>query len=102
MRKEVKEAIDRGIVLRSQVLSDLKYRQRVRLLELLFQDFFIDQHQLLQKWAALTGQTAQIDTGYIAQFSLQLSQVSLVRVLGGKVTILWMEAKLNLQPTSRV
>lgn len=68
MRKEVKEAIDRGIVLRSQVLSDLKYRQRVRLLELLFQDFFIDQHQLLQKWAALTGQTAQIDTGYIAQF----------------------------------
>ncbi|MCZ9290303.1 MamI family restriction endonuclease [Corynebacterium evansiae] len=68
MQKEVKEAIDAGIELRSEVLSGLTRYQRVQLLELLFQDFFVDQHRLLQKWASLTGQTAQIDTGYIAQF----------------------------------
>lgn len=68
MQRDVKEAIDKGIALRTDVLSSLSRTQRLQLLELLFTDFFVDQHRLLQKWASLTGQTAQIDTGYIAQF----------------------------------
>ncbi len=68
VKKEVEVAISEGIELRTQVLTGLTTNQRIKLLEELFSDFFIDQHRLLQKWASLTGQTAQIDTGYIAQF----------------------------------
>jgi hypothetical protein len=37
------------------------------LLEDLFVDFFVTQWKVLLKWAALTGQSSQVDTGYIAQ-----------------------------------
>lgn len=68
MKPEVKEAIERGIKKRAKVLQELTLDQKTQLLELLFSDFFNEQHAVLQKWAALTGQTAQVDTGYIAQF----------------------------------
>lgn len=68
MQKEVQEAIENGIKVRKEVLGNLGYHQKVALLELLFKDFFDGQHRMLQKWAALTGQTAQVDTGYISQF----------------------------------
>ncbi|GAB3087654.1 MamI family restriction endonuclease [Corynebacterium aquatimens] len=68
MKKEVEKAIAEGNESRAKVLGDLTTEQRIKLLEELFDDFFVGQHRLLQKWASLTGQTAQIDTGYIAQF----------------------------------
>lgn len=45
----------------------LSTTERQSLLEELIADFFVGQRQLLLKWSALTGQSAQIDTGYIAQ-----------------------------------
>jgi len=66
--REVEKAIARGIVKRRALLRGLDDTQRERLLEDLFLDFFARQHLLLQKWGALTGQSAQVDTGYIAQF----------------------------------
>jgi len=48
-------------------LTSLDHAERVRLLSKLFEDFFVTQRSTLLKWAALTGQSAQIDTGYIAQ-----------------------------------
>lgn len=68
MKESVAEAIESGIVSRRELLAGLSLKQRVGLLESMFTDFFGDQHTVLQKWAALTGQSAQVDTGYIAQF----------------------------------
>lgn len=72
MKKEVQKAIINGIEARRTVLNGLTNDQRIALLEELFSDFFLSQHQVLQKWASLTGQTAQVDTGYIAQFVASL------------------------------
>ena len=68
MQESVAAAIEAGILSRRDLLRSLSLQQRVELLESLFVDFFGDLHTLLQKWAALTGQSAQVDTGYIAQF----------------------------------
>src|SRR5699024_2887647 len=68
MRQEVAEAIQKANLNRAKVLEDLNPEQRTSSLESLFKDYYIDQHLTLQKWAALTGQSAQIDTGYMAQF----------------------------------
>ncbi|MDT0223767.1 MamI family restriction endonuclease [Gordonia sp. AC31] len=68
MKEEVALAIAKGIRARRQLLHGLTYAQQVLLLEEMFVDFFGDLHVTLQKWAALTGQSAQVDTGYIAQF----------------------------------
>lgn len=68
VKKEIEKAITEGIEARKTVLSNLTNEQRIALLEELFGDFFLNQHRILQKWASLTGQTAQVDTGYIAQF----------------------------------
>ncbi|MEU0742699.1 MamI family restriction endonuclease [Streptomyces sp. NPDC006134] len=68
MKEETAAAIAEGIKKRSVLLKGLTYEKRKALLEELFIDFFANQHLTLQKWAALTGQTAQVDTGYIAQF----------------------------------
>ncbi|MGW9466876.1 MamI family restriction endonuclease [Cellulosimicrobium funkei] len=68
MKESVAKAIAEGIVFRRKLLQALTLEQRQLLLEQLFGEFFGDLHTTLQKWAALTGQTAQIDTGYIAQF----------------------------------
>lgn len=68
MKREVQEAITASNEARSRILANLTSSQRVELLEQLFEEFFVDQHLTLQKWAALTGQSAQVDTGYIAQF----------------------------------
>lgn len=64
----MRDAIARGIVVRRQILSSLTSRQRMDLLEDLFIELFGEQHVTLQKWGALTGQSAQVDAGYIAQF----------------------------------
>ncbi len=61
-------AIGSGILARREVLQGLTEDQRTDLLQDLFLDLFGKQHVLLQKWGALTGQSAQVDTGYIAQF----------------------------------
>lgn len=68
MKKEVAAAIERANVKRTKLLSGLSPDDRISLLEELFRDIYVGQHLTLQKWAALTGQSAQIDTGYIAQF----------------------------------
>jgi hypothetical protein len=49
------------------VLQRIPYDQRLFLLESLLRDFFVEQRASLLKWSALTGQSAQVDTGYIAQ-----------------------------------
>lgn len=67
MKREVREALDRIQRERKTILSGLEYGMRLRLLEQLFLDFFSTNPAMLLKWAALTGQTAQIDTGYAAQ-----------------------------------
>lgn len=68
VQDSVADAILHGIQARREVLTQLTREQRAKLLEILFIDFFGDQHTVMQKWAALTGQSAQVDTGYIAQF----------------------------------
>lgn len=68
MKDEVADAIAAGIIERRELLQSLTLHQQTTLLEKLFMEFFGDLHTTLQKWAALTGQTAQVDTGYIAQF----------------------------------
>ena len=64
----MRAAISHGIIARRRLLSSLSSGQRMELLEELFTDLFGTQHVTLQKWAALTGQSAQVDAGYIAQF----------------------------------
>ena len=68
MKDDVVAAIRAGIVTRRAILAPLSIDQRTSLLEQLFVDLFGQAHVTLQKWGALTGQSAQVDTGYIAQF----------------------------------
>lgn len=68
MKESVAAAIALGIEARRKLLGQLTLSQRTALLEAIFTDFFGEQHIMMQKWAALTGQSAQVDTGYIAQF----------------------------------
>jgi len=49
------------------LLNQIPYNYRLSLLEELLRDFLVGTRRTLLKWAALTGQSAQIDTGYIAQ-----------------------------------
>ena len=72
MKDEVADAIAAGIIQRRELLQSLTLQQQTILLEELFTEFFGDLHITLQKWAALTGQSAQVDTGYIAQFVASL------------------------------
>jgi hypothetical protein len=67
LREEIERLLRKGIKLRRRILGGLDHDERVRLLETLLEDFFVTQRSTLLKWAALTGQSAQIDTGYIAQ-----------------------------------
>ncbi|SRR5579875_139112 len=67
MKPDVEAALQRAIQVRRQVLQGLTYADRIRLLETLLYDFFVQERATLLKWAALTGQSAQVDTGYIAQ-----------------------------------
>ncbi len=68
LKQTVQAAIASGITARRRILRELTEQQRQDLLRDLFLDLFGKQHVLLQKWGALTGQSAQVDTGYIAQF----------------------------------
>lgn len=63
----VEEALRRAAEFRRGLLGQLSESDRRRLLEDLFVDFFVHQWKVLLKWAALTGQSSQVDTGYIAQ-----------------------------------
>ena len=67
MKPEVEDALRRAAEFRRQVLGQLSSYDRRQLLEDLFVDFFVEQWRTLLKWAALTGQSSQVDTGYIAQ-----------------------------------
>jgi hypothetical protein len=67
VKPEVEAALERAAQFREQLLQQLSATDRLRLLEDLFTDFFVTQWKVLLKWAALTGQSAQVDTGYIAQ-----------------------------------
>lgn len=67
MKPEVEEALKRAAAFRRELLGQLSSDDRRRLLEDLFVDFFVKQWRVLLKWAALTGQSSQVDTGYIAQ-----------------------------------
>ncbi len=48
-------------------LRALSAEERQELIEELIADFFVDARATLVKWSEMTGQSAQIDTGYIAQ-----------------------------------
>ena len=48
-------------------LRTLSANERQALIEELIADFFVDARATLVKWSEVTGQSAQIDTGYIAQ-----------------------------------
>jgi hypothetical protein len=67
VKPEVVEALQRAAGFRRELLTQLSADDKRRLLEDLFVDFFVDQWRTLLKWAALTGQSSQVDTGYIAQ-----------------------------------
>lgn len=67
MKPDVKQALDEAARLRRALLQKLSPAQRDTLLEQLLTDFFVTQRNVLLKWSALTGQSAQVDTGYIAQ-----------------------------------
>ena len=67
MKPEVEAALRRAAEFRRGLLGQLSTDDRLRLLEDLFVDFFVVQWRVLLKWAALTGQSSQVDTGYIAQ-----------------------------------
>ena len=66
-REDVEIALRRAVELRRNILRTIGASDRQMLLEHLFEDFFVTQRATLLKWAALTGQSAQVDTGYIAQ-----------------------------------
>lgn len=72
MKPEVEAALRRAGEFRRAVLGELSSADKQRLLEALFVDFFVDQWKTLLKWAALTGQSAQVDTGYIAQHTASI------------------------------
>lgn len=67
MREEVERALQRAVAFRRTVLKEIAYERRLELLEELLRDFFVQQRASLLKWSALTGQSAQVDTGSIAQ-----------------------------------
>lgn len=67
MKPAVKELLERVAIAQRSILKGLTHEDRIRLLEALFVDFFLEHWRTLVKWAALTGQSAQVDTGYIAQ-----------------------------------
>ena len=67
LRREVEEALGLAAEFRRGILRTIAPDDRIKLLEALFVDFFVEQWRVLLKWAALTGQSSQLDTGYIAQ-----------------------------------
>lgn len=67
MKPEMEKLIRAQTEARLARLGELDGRQRTALIELLIEDFFVTLRRTLAKWATLTGQSAQIDTGYIAQ-----------------------------------
>lgn len=67
VKPDVQDALAKAIELRRRVLQRIPYEERVELLENLLEDFFVSQRASLLKWSALTGQSAQVDTGYISQ-----------------------------------
>jgi hypothetical protein len=67
MKPEVLQAIAENVPHRRERLQKLTVEEKKFLLQELIYDFFVDQRRTLLKWSALTGQSAQIDTGYIAQ-----------------------------------
>lgn len=67
VKPEVEAALRRAAEFRRELLGQLSPAHKKRLLESLFIDFFVHQWRVLLKWAALTGQSSQVDTGYISQ-----------------------------------
>ena len=67
MKPEVEEALANAARLRAHLLQSLSLDERIGLLNDLLVDFFVEQWRTLLKWAGLTGQSSQVDTGYIAQ-----------------------------------
>lgn len=72
MKPEVEDALRRAAEFRRELLSQLSSPDKQRLLEDLFVDFFVHQWRVLLKWAALTGQSSQVDTGYISQHAASI------------------------------
>jgi hypothetical protein len=67
MKPEVLEALASNSLERRRRLRAISKIEQKHLLEELIYDFFVEQRRVLLKWSALTGQSAQIDTGYISQ-----------------------------------
>ncbi len=67
MKRETKQQLKANAEERQRRLDSLTPDKRAKLVEQLISDFFVAQRATLLKWSALTGQSAQIDTGYISQ-----------------------------------
>jgi hypothetical protein len=75
-KRETRKALAERLVGIQGRLEKLTAEERKAAIEELIRDFFVTARMTLVKWSDITGQTAQIDTGYIAQHlaSLLLSQ----------------------------
>jgi hypothetical protein len=60
----------------------------------LLQEMFIEHRKVMSKWAAITGQSSQLDSGYIAQH--------LISLLSGKRGVGWRGKGLDLEDGSEV
>jgi hypothetical protein len=68
LKKEVQEAIEKGVRERRAYMATFDSEARQELLGDLFTNMIGKSHLAMQKWAMVTGQSAQLDTGYLAQF----------------------------------
>lgn len=71
--------VEEKVALSKEILLRLTYEEQKQLIITLLQEQVINQRDRLHIWSAITGQPAQIDTGYISQHL-----VSLVSAIAGQ------------------
>jgi hypothetical protein len=75
-------------------VSKEEHERRKNLAARLLQEMFVDHRKVMLRWAEVTGQSAQLDSGYIAQH--------LISVLTGKRGSGWRGKGLDLEDGSEV
>jgi hypothetical protein len=66
-KKATRKQLDERLNQIQEALTALTPEERKAHIETLIRDFFVTARGTLVKWSELTGQSAQIDTGYVAQ-----------------------------------
>lgn len=72
------KTVSERLIISEGILTKISEDEQKKLIISLLNDQIIDQRHKLQMWSTITGQTAQIDTGYISQHLVSL----LIRVPG--------------------